>query len=694
MPGPAFTARTFSEIAQTQPWNALFFADQILFAVAENASGAFSSVDRAAALAELAIRFFLSCDDRFRPLLENGIGKECLRNFLDRCALCTQGKAKIDALQRQLSGTANADVAKQLCFRFHRLLSADGVIPVFEDSERKGFLLPFSFLPSIPSGGAPMVFDADDNPIEAWSAAMHHLPEPVGANIRIDAHLGAETDWSPPIGSSLLLPVLAAWWRKEGKLPSYDPLRLLFTGSFRGGAVECVNTEVKTDKVASCVKNGILVHPVPSNVSLGETQIREGMSSKEVFDRIRLQAEEVVDAPPKYVMDRLADYESEVRQDRIGNWSVILKRLEHLRANLNPDLDEDAWLTTLLLTSEANCHAGQTTEAALWNKKVIEFAQNSPQFENRILQALVDQLVILQDSEEFDGILALLPDLDARIERKIGGRVSPNAVPESASDSALDLAMRFHGTMGQFHAYAAISGIRHDLCSSQSARHHLETAFVCAKWLHKRAETNEKKDERAKDVSQDANYLLLHAALFDRSSLEPSLQRALTLAERCGNAKDKNLVYPLRYHALGLYRATLRGETVEDSELAHHQAFLDNPEGNGWILATTAKYLGAVLAGSAKPKSEYANQARRLFTIACEALPVSSSEVLRKIAMTVRAEAYRSLRTLFPKEAADFLEQAREMMLKGIPDRNNLWKTWLQSPNSNIAPFPGLSYWY
>ena len=112
MPGPAFTARTFSEIAQTQPWNALFFADQVLFAVAENASGAFSSVDRAAALAELAIRFFLSCDDRFRPLLENGIGKECLRNFLDRCALCTQGKAKIDALQRQLSGTENADIAK------------------------------------------------------------------------------------------------------------------------------------------------------------------------------------------------------------------------------------------------------------------------------------------------------------------------------------------------------------------------------------------------------------------------------------------------------------------------------------------------------------------------------------------------------------------------------------------------------
>lgn len=693
MPAPAFTTRTFSATAQARPWNAIFFPDRVLFEVMDNASGAFSSVDLAAAIAELTIRFFLSSDNRLRPVLENGIGANRLRDFLGHCALCTQGKARIANLRRFFSGAADADVAERLCFRFHRLLSADGVIPVFGGSEREGFLLPFSFVGSVPPGGNPMVFDADDNPINGWSSAMRHLPETVGANIRVDAHLGAETGWEPPVGSSLLLPVLAAWWRKEGKLPPYDPLRLLFTGSFRGGVAECVETDAKADKVASCVKDGILFHPIPSNVSPNESQIREGMSCENVFQKIRLRVEAITDAPPEYTMGRLTDYESEVRQDRFDDWPAILRRLGHLRANLDPDLDEDAWLTTLLLTSAANCHAGRTAEAADWNKKAIEFARTSPQFEVRLLRALVEQLVILQDSEDLDGILALAPDLDARIERLAGGPVSLDGIPETVTDSALDLAMRFHGTMGQFHAYAAISGIRPDLCSSKSAFHHLETAFACAKGLHARAKTPERKDERAKDVAQDANYLVLHAALFDRSGLETTLQRSLRLAERCGSAKDKNLVFPLRFHALGLYRAMLRGETIEKAELEPHQAFLGNPQGQGkeWAPATTAKYLGAVLAGSAKPGSPEADQSRCLFRFACEALPVSSTDVLRKIAMTIRAEAYRSLCNLFPEDAEIFLEEARTM-LNGVSDRDNRWRAWLQSPDA--APFPGLSYWY
>lgn len=691
MPAPAFTARFFSATAQTRPWNAVFFPDCVLLDVMQDDSGEFSSVDRAAAIAELAIRFFLSRTEEYRPVLENGIGPDRLQDFLGHCDLCSQGKARIEDLRRPLTGLSDAIVAERLCLRFHRLLSADGVIPVFGGADRDGFLLTFSFVDSVPASDMPKVFDADDNPIEAWSAAMRHLPESVGANVRVDAHLGATSSWEPPVGSSLLLPILAAWWRREGKLPSYDPLRLLFTGSFRGGVAECVETDAKADKVATCVKDGILFHPVPASVQPKKSQIREGTSADAVFRTVRRQAEEVADAAPGQALARLTDYENEVRQDSFDDWPSILRRLEHLRANLDPDLDEVAWLKALLLTSAANCHAGNTAEAAEWNTKAVAFAKTNPQLEDSLLRALIEQLVILQDSEDLEGILALAPGLGDRIERLVGSSVSKGTVPSDASASALDLAMRFHGTMGQFHAYAAISGACPDFCSPESAFRHLETAFTCAKALHARAETPEQKNSRAKDVAQDANYLLLHAALFNREQLHSALARSLRLAERCGSARDKNLAFPLRYHALGLYRAVLRGEAVGDADLEPHLPFLDHTEGKWWVPATTAKYLGAVLANGAAPGTPSAEKAISLFRFACDGLPITVPDVLRKIAMTIRAEAYRSLRTLFPAEADRYLAEAKGL-LEGVPDRDDRWRNYLPDPAA--APFPGLSYWY
>jgi hypothetical protein len=165
----------------------------------------------------------------------------------------------------------------------------------------------------------------------------------------------------------------------------------------------------------------------------------------------------------------------------------------------------------------------------------------------------------------------------------------------------------------------------------------------------------------------------------------------LRLAERSGSARDKNLAFPLRYHALGLYQAVLRGEAIEDADLEPHLSFLDHPAGGWWAPATTAKYLGAVLANGAVPGSPAADKALRLFRFACDGLPVTVPDVLRKIAMTVRAEAFRSLRDLFPDEASGYLSEARAL-INGIPDRDGRWRAWLDAPGK--TPFPGLSYWY
>ena len=215
MSASVFSAQTFSTV-QSCPWNTIFFPDRILFEVILNEHDEFSSVDRAAAIAELVVRYYLSRDDRYRSAVEEEIGEGRFRDFLARCALCTQGKARVEDLRRTLADCPNDLVAERLCFRFHRLLSADGVIPVFGGQDGEGFLLPFSFVGAVAPGETPAVFDADDLPVEAWSAAMRHLPPPlpdpvganvrdrrVDANIRVDAHLGSAAGWLPPVGSLL-----------------------------------------------------------------------------------------------------------------------------------------------------------------------------------------------------------------------------------------------------------------------------------------------------------------------------------------------------------------------------------------------------------------------------------------------------------------------------------------------------------
>ena len=91
------------------------------------------------------------------------------------------------------------------------------------------------------------------------------------------------------------------------------------------------------------------------------------------------------------------------------------------------------------------------------------------------------------------------------------------------------------------------------------------------------------------------------------------------------------------------------------------------------------------------PGSPAADKALRLFRFACDGLPVTVPDVLRKIAMTVRAEAYRSLHTLFPEEANRYLDEAKAL-LHGVPDRDARWRDWLDDPYS--PSFPGIYYWY
>lgn len=675
--------RDFAREADSRPSNLVLFPDDTLLCAVQDRTGEMSVRERAKALAELAVRFFLRPDpaSSLRPALVSGLGERTFGVFRDWCERSLVRKAGPDAPVAPEFGPASGPNAESLSQALQRILCADGTIPVF-DRDGDAYLLPFRFGAETSPDASPRALDAEDATIPIWTDELRHLPVRVGRDIRVGIVLPPDSPLELD-GGSLLLPVLAAWWRRGGDLPPYDPLRVLFTGSFREGILRCVETDAKRKKVKKSVRDGVLVHPVSRDESMGGDTIRAGSGADAVLGAVREIVEKTVDFDPNYALKRLAAFEPDVRQTRTTDWEGVLLRLERLRAGLDPELDDEEFLGAVLLTAAANCHAGHTAAAADWNARARSFAAGKPAFEHLLLRARIEQLVILLDGEDFDGIFRLSPDLEERIDA-----FARNA---GEGEQSADLRMRFHGSMGQFRIYAHLAGFRPGSNTPEAARCHFEKAFDLAKGLYRAATTDNGEILRAADAAQDANYLLLWSAFFGRPELESRLEAALRLAARSGESRAKNERFAFRSHALGLYRAALAGEAPPLPDLGGYGPALERQWPEDWIAGTTAKYLGAVAAARGDEA-----EAARLFGIATSAIDPNAKEIIGVVRMTILAEAFRSLRR-FPSCAAR-AEECRRAALRflrsGDPaaETKSAWRAWLENPDA--VPFPGLSYWY
>lgn len=671
--------RDFAREADSRPSNLVLFPDETLLHAALDRSGEMSAAERAKALAELAVRFFLRPDPAspLRPALVSGLGEWPFRVFLDWCERSLVRKTGPEAPAAPAFGPAfgpNAGILRQA---FQQILCADGIIPVF-DHDGDAYLLPFRFGRKTPPGASLRALDAEDAAIPIWTDELRHLPDRVDCDVRVGIVVPPDSPLELD-GGSLLLPVLAAWWRRNGDLPRYDPLRVLFTGSFREGLLRGVETAAKRKKVKKTVRDGILVHPVPGKEALESDTILAGSGADAVLEALREIVEKTVDFDPDYAVKRLAAFEPDVRQTRTTDWDGVLQRLERLRAGLDPDLDGEELLRAVLLTAAANCHAGHTAAAAEWNSRAQSSAACNPEFEPLLLRARIEQLVILQDSEDFDGIFGLVPDLEKEIEA-----FARNAGEDGRS---ADLQMRFHGSMGQFLVYAHLAGFSPGSNTPEAARLHFEKALGLADGLYRAG----RDILRAADAAQDANYLLLWSAFFGRSELDSRLEAALRLAARSGASRAKNERFAFRNHALGLYRAVLADEVPSMPDLAGYGPALERQWPEDWIAGTTAKYLGAVAAAAGAEA-----EAARLFGIATAAIDPDAKEIVGVIRMTVYAEAFRSLRhfPVFAARAEECRREALRFLRSGDPaaETKSAWRDWLETPDA--APFPGLSYWY
>lgn len=235
--------------------------------------------------------------------------------------------------------------------------------------------------------------------------------------------------------------------------------------------------------------------------------------------------------------------------------------------------------------------------------------------------------------------------------------------------------MRFHGTMGQAHAYGALAHVPG--FSQQEARRHLDLAVETAVRTGSDA-----------DIAQDLNYRCLYYALFEPDgeesdeAYEDASAKVRELQAQNAPAGDKNLLFLTHIRALGWYRVLLSGGQPHEVRLTSALRQLLRLE--NWLGATTAKYLAALDAALGRT-----DQARERFSQALNALTATSG-ILGLIRLTICAEAYRSLHD------ESFLSLGRELLSVpgALPAGPSLaaWTAYLRQPDT--APFPGLDYWY
>ena len=665
----------------------------------------------AAAIAELLVRFFFrrNLDASVRDVLEPRLGAGLLSDFVrvaDRLEQKPRDCSPDRALGILLRGAASDVLRYAIRKRLQPVLEADGFIPVILPEPWGGGarFLPFSFRPGQPFS----IVDETGAAIPGWTEPMRRLASvarKMDRSVRVSIRLSAV----PPCragetalgGESLLLPVLMAWWRKTNELPPYNVFRFFATGSIDdSGRLRPVDWRPKFEAVRNRVPGGELLVPVDARAEPGLLPIRPGQPAVEALDaEIRPLAEERFAADWQYAVRRMGGrgLAVEIGIRRYGQWNTAITRLENLLPRLSEEDEPEKRTALLMLLGEACCHAGYTEEALRFNRQARALASRLDGFAAQIIRLDVEQIVSLNDLEDFGRIPELAGDLAARLE----------APGPSVDGSVLDdLRMRFHGTMGQANAYGSLAGFPD--FSEKASLEHFRNAVSLAKRCRDRAvaaspdpENDPAVVERTAEVCHDVNYVHLWHALFRPAETRNAWDEAVNWRQRLpdgGGEAAKNRSHLLRQQGLAEYRRLLAnpGEAprldgpADEDDL---RSLVEDDEAEFWLRATTEKYLGSILAAQAR-RTEALDLFRNADGRMRDIKRHDPDPVLDTIHLSILAEAFRSLRNA-PEQpcrsAADSFRAEALLLCSGL-DRSAPWRAWFESPDT--APFPGLSYWY
>lgn len=541
--------------------------------------------------------------------------------------------------------------------RLRDLLNADGFIPVYWGEN--AFFLPFSL---VENERIPWIGDAAGNSIAAWQEPYQTLFTK-NPQYRCVIHCRL-TDYLPSFtGHSLMLPLYLAYMRKTGELPQYNILRLLSTGAIENKYLKAVETAEKKHALERCFSHAYLFFPESSKTHSEE---RYSVPLNITFDlgktlaeiRKQIEAKGLVIPTFHDAIIRLKSLDYETRHASQNQWKMMIDRLQvNMDAiKLSRDRDPESYLLCLMLKSAIYCHMGNTIKALEFNEQAKTEAHRL-HLEKPLRRLEIEELVELQDVEDFNSIRLLAGTLKADVER--------------LDDD--DLLMRYCGTMGQAHCYGSLAGI------SGFERGMAKDYFI-------QALSHAYKLNSEQDIAQDLNYNYLWYVLFDPASEGAALtyaqandhiERNLQEFPEC---QKKNRYFLQRFKMQALYRRLLRGEK---SPFIDYQSEELPEEADSWLRALVKKYLGAIAAANGDTRL-----AGQFFSDAVALLERDRNDnIIAYIRMTVLAEAYRSLHDEpFCKETKAALDDlSKKYSLSVTP-----WEKFLDGGGE----FPELKYWY
>ena len=660
--------------ASGAPENLIFFPVDVLKKGLER-----RPVIRAAIVAELFVRYYLSGDSQIAGLIKTQLTHDEFACFSTWLPFDDHDNRSTNILTEEL--WSSEDDFSRLCqdavrYRFQQLLQVDGMIPVSlkgqEESNNRedscAFLLPFILDEACEKHGVVDIHGKELLNHEGspeWSENLLKLKIPASVRILCNSSIGL-----PFEGDSMMLPVQMAWWRKQGGtkgLLSYEPFSIIATGAFdENGLLKSVSVAEKANAIKNNLFEATFIYPLNNDVipeKLKCLRLTQNLPKEKVLEHIRDYIEQNTHWPEEYALARSKSLAFEVRAWNVSNWQNMIKKIEN-GGGLNKYKHPKEYLLYLMFLSEAYCHFGHTNKAKEYNKKARQFAtEKGEAFSLLLLRLEIEQLVLHQDEEDFDSIIALAPTLEEQLLK--------------ANDK--DLWMRFHGTMGQAHAYGALAGIPTFL--REKAFEHVKKAIAYAVDI---------KVEH--DIAQDMNYMHLLYALFEpgtdeeKGAYDDADNQIRNLKDRDDKAYGKNLRFLVRFQALAWYRQLLRdGKPPRFERTSRLNGIIINEHQADWLRCTVCKYIGALEAANGNLE-----EARALFTKAFASIKEDETEdILNLIKLTAYAEAYRSLhdeqylnhaKMLLPKISATVCKYT-------LP----AWKAYIDNPNNE---FPGLSYWY
>lgn len=596
----------------------------------------------------------------------------------------------------QITFLQNVQIKAQ--HRFETLLGrCDGIVPVVlteSDGQKRGCAIPFCLERTDDSKSC--VIDVKGTPIPEWSKAVTDLNLPgVCVRLLFDSTVDKDKNKDMYSGASLQLPVLMSYWRQNEQLPGYNPFAVVATGKIQDNRLVPVCLEQKYEGLSDYFGKLVFFYPddnktdndylFPIPVGTPVDKIKT-ICLEQIVSRNNDVCCGLTNFGIKYTVNQLKTISQSIKKDSEKTWDFTIKLLHLFLQELDRDEYPEHYLNALLTLSFAYCHNANTAQAHEYNRKAVDFArdvQNHCDLQYQLLLLSIEEMVLLQDEENFEQIPSLASEIASQLDQ---------LDPECAQ--TCDLKMRYHGTLGQAHMCGAICKM--EGFKKEEALDNIKKAiFFAGRYQEKTPEDN------IDEVIRDKNYRHLWYALFkpdteEELSLHEILVRETNEKQTPGKQKDNNLNFQFRQRCLAAYRRILQSNSNSDDSLADAPI----PAPNSvvfWLKALIYKYQAAILAFQKRNED-----AKERFEKSYDILKDCKDPLLQLIAMTIAAEAYRSFSELGDKAADEYHRKAQElfsanndfqMFQTALPWKEFLDMSWNDFKASG-KDFPGLNFYY